>query len=113
MSGGTHQWRDGRISRIGADGAAWRVAARKSAFRKIIDGEKSRSGAVKRAWQSKLNWLGLCITLLGLFVDPTFQGYLRELLPPEILSRVVSGAGILVMILRTCCTSEAIGKEQR
>ena len=62
----------------------------------------------KSAWKSKLNGIGAVMTLLGLLADPTFQGYLAGVLPADVLAKVLSIGGILVMVLRTCCTDQAV-----
>lgn len=63
---------------------------------------------MKPAILSKLNWLGLVMTLVGLWSDPIFQGYLADCIPPDILPRVLSGGGMLVMVLRTFFTSQGL-----
>lgn len=63
---------------------------------------------MKHPVKSKLNILGAVIVILGLVMDPEFQAYLGEFLPPELMARIVSGSGILVMILRSFFTSEAV-----
>lgn len=65
--------------------------------------------ASKKARTSKLNWLGGSLLLIGLLVDPQFIGYLSDLIPPEILAKVMSLAGIATMVLRTFFTSQPIG----
>jgi hypothetical protein len=63
---------------------------------------------MKRPWASKLNWIGLTITLLGVVMDPQFQEYLGMWVPEEVMGKVVSGAGMLVMVVRTCCTNQPV-----
>ena len=63
---------------------------------------------MKSAILSKLNWLGFAMTLMGLWADPIFQDYLKNCIPPDILPRVLSGGGMLVMILRTFFTSQGL-----
>ena len=63
---------------------------------------------MKPAIFSKLNWAGLAMALIGLYSDPMFQGYLKECVPPEILSRVLSIGGMTVMVLRTFFTSQGL-----
>jgi hypothetical protein len=62
----------------------------------------------KRPWQSKINWLGLMIALLGLVLDPQFQARLEAIIPRAIVSDLVSIAGLVVIVIRTCCTSQNI-----
>ena len=63
---------------------------------------------MKKPWNSKMNWLGLAMTLAGLLSDPSFHQYLGDLVPPTVLPKVLSGCGMLVMVLRTCCTSQSV-----
>jgi hypothetical protein len=63
---------------------------------------------MKKAYRSKMNWLGLALAGLGLLVDPTFQGSLAQIVPPEVMPKIISGSGLAIMILRTFFTSEAI-----
>lgn len=67
---------------------------------------------MKRAWRSKINWISFGVVLLGVVIDPEFQRYAGAILPPEVISKIVSGCGMLLMLLRTCCTNQAIGKDK-
>lgn len=62
----------------------------------------------KSPFKSKLNILGFVLAVSGLMMDPTFQGYLADVIPPEVMAKIISCSGILVMLLRTCCTSQGI-----
>jgi hypothetical protein len=66
----------------------------------------------KRAWQSKINWLGLLTCLLGMTMDPDFQRYLGEWVSSEWSGKLVSISGMLVVVLRTWATSIPIGKDK-
>ena len=59
----------------------------------------------KPVYKSKLNWLGAIMLLLGLLVDPTFQGYLYDFIPQNIMAKILSACGIMTMILRTFYTT--------
>lgn len=63
---------------------------------------------MKPAILSKLNWLGLAMTMIGLWSDPIFQGYLADCIPPDILPRVLSIGGMVVMVIRTFFTSQGL-----
>lgn len=60
----------------------------------------------KTVTSSKLNQLGAILMVLGLVTDPTFQGYLGELVPTAWLPRIIAAAGLTVMILRTFFTGQ-------
>jgi len=62
----------------------------------------------KNVWSSKLNWIGVFIVILGLFQDPTFQGYLGHLIPEPIMSKLISASGLLVVLVRTFFTDQAV-----
>jgi len=62
----------------------------------------------KSAVRSKLNWVGLAVTIFGLLMDPSIQTHLGNILPPEILSKIISGAGIATMVLRTFFTDQPV-----
>ena len=62
----------------------------------------------KTALTSKLNWVGMVLVICGLFSDPAFQQYLGDLVPSWLLPKLMSAAGIVVMVLRTFYTSEPI-----
>jgi len=57
---------------------------------------------------SKLNWTGFIMAMIGLYSDPIFQQYLADAIPPDILSRVLSIGGMVVLMLRTFFTSQGI-----
>lgn len=57
---------------------------------------------------SKLNWTGFIMAMVGLYSDPAFQQYLVDVIPPEILPRVLSIGGMVVLVLRTFFTSQGI-----
>jgi hypothetical protein len=48
--------------------------------------------------------------VLGLYSDPVFKDYLGGVIPEAWLSRVMSGLGLAVMILRTFFTNLPITK---
>jgi len=63
-----------------------------------------------KAWYvSKLNWLGIGLALLGVFSDPEFIKLVGQLIPQEILSKIIAGSGALVIVLRTFFTAAKIG----
>jgi len=64
----------------------------------------------KSAYRSKLNWIGAFMMVLGLYSDPVFKDYLGGVIPEAWLSRVMSGLGLAVMILRTFFTNLPITK---
>lgn len=68
---------------------------------------------MKPAYKSKLNLLGSIMLLLGLMLDPTFQGYMSDLVPPNIMAKILSICGIITMILRTFYTTQPIGIESK
>ena len=56
---------------------------------------------MKSPFASKLNIVGAVLTLSGLLMDPTFQGYLSTIVPQEVMAKIISISGIVVMVLRT------------
>lgn len=65
---------------------------------------------MKNPLASKTNWFGLAMLFLGLIVDnPEFKGYLVNIVPPQILPKIISTCGIIVMVLRTYYTNQAVG----
>lgn len=62
----------------------------------------------KGAIWSKINWIGACLAMLGLFSDPDFVKVAGELVPQEILSKAISGCGLALIVIRTFFTSANI-----
>ena len=62
----------------------------------------------KGAIWSKINWIGACLAMLGLFSDPAFVKAAGELIPQEILSKAISLAGLMLIVIRTFFTSANI-----
>lgn len=58
----------------------------------------------KPALKSKLNWIGGIVTLLGVLMLPETQKYAAEFVPQAILSKVVAGAGIATIVVRSFFT---------
>ena len=58
----------------------------------------------KPAIKSKINWLGGMVTVLGILLMPETQGYLKEFISPALLSKLVSGAGIATIVVRSFFT---------
>lgn len=65
-------------------------------------------GESKSPTQSKLNWTGLIVVILGAVTDPMFQAYFGDLIPPEYLGKLMFAAGWLVIAFRTFGTSMPI-----
>lgn len=68
----------------------------------------SRGEKMKSPFASKLNWIGAAIAILGLMTDPTFQKYMADLIPQDIMSKIISLSGILVIVIRTFFTSQGM-----
>lgn len=58
----------------------------------------------KPALKSKLNRLGAFVTILGILSMPETQAYLGEFVSPYVLSKLVAGAGIATIIVRSFFT---------
>lgn len=54
--------------------------------------------------KSKLNWLGGFITLFGLMTLPETQKYISEFLPQSVLSKLIAGAGLATIVIRSFFT---------
>ena len=71
--------------------------------------------ATKNSFTSKINWLGFFLAVFGLMSDPQFAGYLSTIVSQEVMSRVMSISGVLVMLVRTFFTTQGLylpGQEQ-
>lgn len=62
----------------------------------------------KAVYASKINWIGLCLTLCGLLTDPEVVHLLGDLIPPTVLPRVMSIGGLITIVIRTLYTSQPI-----
>ena len=54
--------------------------------------------------KSKLNWLGALVTLLGIMAMPEAQKFVAEFVPQAILSKLIAGAGLATIIVRSFFT---------
>ena len=63
--------------------------------------EKRLGPETKNIASSKLNWLGFALVILGVIVDPIFPTICGDLIPPNVLSKLVFFAGWGVIALRT------------
>ena len=59
----------------------------------------------KSPFKSKLNTIGVLIAILGVTMTPEFKENIGVFLSPETAARVVSAAGILVVVVRTFFTA--------
>lgn len=63
--------------------------------------EKRLTPDAKPITASKLNWTGLGLVILGMVTDPMFKTYFGDLISPEVLGKLIFGAGWGVIALRT------------
>lgn len=57
---------------------------------------------------SKLNWLGIILVVAGVLSDPQYSSLVSGFVPVEYLPKVMSAAGLLVVVLRTFFTSTTV-----
>lgn len=91
----------------------------------LIDAVKSSSpslGAVlekrlvpetKSIVKSKLNFTGLVLVFLGMITDPTFKTFFGDLIPPDLLGKIIFVSGWLVIALRTLAKNPKINLNWR
>ena len=54
--------------------------------------------------KSKLNWIGALVTLLGIIAMPETQKFVAEFVPQEILAKIIAGAGLATIVIRSFFT---------
>lgn len=54
--------------------------------------------------KSKLNWLGVMVTLLGILNSPQAQTFLSEFIPQATLAKITAGAGLAIIVVRSFFT---------
>lgn len=54
--------------------------------------------------KSKINWLGTLVTLLGIMTMPEAQKFVAEFVPQAILAKVIAGAGLATIVIRSFFT---------
>ena len=64
----------------------------------------------KSVVKSKLNWLGVGLTVLGVLSDPQAQALMGDFLPTSIVSKIMSASGLLLIGLRTWGTHGPVGR---
>lgn len=67
----------------------------------------------KPALQSKLNWTGFAMVLLGAVMDPMFGAMVGDFIPEKWLSRIMFLAGWLIIALRTLGTNGPVTLDWR
>lgn len=58
----------------------------------------------KPIWKSKLNRIGALVTLLGILAMPEAQKFIAEFVPQPILSKLIAGAGLATIVIRSFFT---------
>lgn len=73
----------------------------------------SSSPGAKSPIKSKLNWVGAFLVAMGTVTDPEFRRLFGDLVPPDILNKIMFISGWLVLIFRTLGTSKPLSLDWR